>query len=181
MTPPRGSPSASPRPPPAGGCRPRGDWQGWQGTSGGRPVVAGLAALIRSATPRCPPPGLHRILDTPRMRIPGEDPVYGHGIIDARPPSRRRWSRWTATQNTIADWIRGHRRAESPDAVPRDSVSVPGRAASIPAPAATSVPQAAAPMDPAPGLQPALVLGTGLAAVALVGTGVGLAMRRRGR
>jgi membrane-anchored mycosin MYCP len=84
--------------------------------------------------------------------------------------------------NTIADWIRVHRRAEGPAAAPAGTPAAsPSVPASTPAPAATAVPQAAQPTDPVPGLQPALVLGTGLAVVALLGTGVVLAMRRRGR
>lgn len=167
------------------GAVPGGDWQGWQGTSGAAPLVAGLAALIRSAHPEMPAHQvIHRILATARdAGVPGEDPVYGHGIIDAAAAVTAEVEQVDRNpMNTITDWIRVHRRAESPVGAPTGTPTAsPDGPASTPAPAATSLPQAAAPKDPAPGLQPALVLGTGLAAVALVGTGVGLAMRRRGR
>lgn len=167
------------------GAVPGGDWQHWQGTSGAAPLVAGLAALVRSAHPEMPAHQvIHRILTTARdAGVPGEDPVYGHGIIDAAAAVTAEVEQVERNpMNTIADWIRVHRRAESPAAAPAGTPTAsPGVPASTPAPATTSLPQAAAPTDPVPGLQPALVVGTGLAVVALLGTGVGLALRRRGR
>ncbi len=166
------------------GAVPGDNWQRWQGTSGAAPLVAGLAALIRSAHPEMPAHQvIHRILTTARdAGIPGEDPVYGHGVIDAAAAVTAEVEQVDRNpMNTIADWIRVHRRAEGPATAPAGTPTAsPARPASTPAPAATSLPQASAPADPAPGLQPALVLGTGLAAVALLGTGVALAVRRRG-
>jgi membrane-anchored mycosin MYCP len=165
------------------GAVPGGDWQRWQGTSGAAPLVAGLAALIRSAHPEMPAHQvIHRILATARdAGIPGEDPVYGHGIIDAAAAVTAEVELVDRNpMNTITDWIRVHRRAESPDGAPTGTPTAsPDGPASTPVPAATSVPQATAPTDPAPGLQPALVLGTALAVVALLGTGVARAMRCR--
>lgn len=166
------------------GAVPGGDWQHWQGTSGAAPLVAGLAALVRSAHPEMPAHQvIHRILTTARdAGVPGEDPVYGHGVIDAAAAVTAEVDQVDRNpMNTIADWIRVHRRAESPAAPAGTPTTSPGGPTSTPAPAATALPQAAAATDPAPGLQPALVLGTGLAVVALLGTGVVLALRRRGR
>ncbi|WP_010142963.1 S8 family serine peptidase [Citricoccus sp. CH26A] len=167
------------------GAVPGGGHQQWQGTSGAAPLVAGLAALVRSAHPEMPAHQvIHRILTTARdAGVPGEDPVYGHGVIDAAAAVTAEVDRVDRNpMNTIADWIRVHRRAESPAAAPAGTPAAsPSAPATTPAPAATALPRAAPPTDPVPGLQPALVLGTGLAVVALLGTGVALALRRRGR
>ncbi|HRO31645.1 S8 family serine peptidase [Citricoccus sp.] len=167
------------------GAVPGGGHQQWQGTSGAAPLVAGLAALVRSAHPEMPAHQvIHRILTTARdAGVPGEDPVYGHGVIDAAAAVTAEVDQVDRNpMNTIADWIRVHRRAESPAAAPAGPPAAsPGAPASTPAPATTALPRAAPPTDPVPGLQPALVLGTGLAVVALLGTGVVLGLRRRGR
>ena len=67
------------------GALPGGGHGIWSGTSGAAPLVAGLAALIRSADPQMPAHQvMHRIRATARdAGAPGEDPVYGHGVIDA--------------------------------------------------------------------------------------------------
>ncbi|MDI3330424.1 MAG: S8 family serine peptidase [Micrococcus sp.] len=167
------------------GAVPGGGWERWQGTSGAAPLVAGLAALVRSAHPEMPAHQvIHRILATARdAGVPGEDPVYGHGIIDAAAAVSAEVEQVDRNpMNTIAEWIRVHRRAESPTTPPAGTPTAsPDGPASTPAPAATALPQATAPADPAPGLQPALVLGTGVVTVGLLGTGVALAVRRRGR
>lgn len=167
------------------GAVPGGGWQRWQGTSGAAPLVAGLAALIRSAHPGMPAHQvIHRILATARdAGVPGVDPVYGHGIIDAAAAVTAEVEQVDRNpMNTVADWIRVHRRADSPAAAPDETAAAaPDGPVSTPAPAPTALPQATAPTDPAPGLQPVLVLGTGLAATALLGTGVVRTVRRRER
>ena len=166
------------------GAVPGGDRRQWAGTSGAAPLVAGLAALIRSAHPEMPAHQvIHRILATAEdAGVPGVDPVYGHGIIDAAAAVGAEVG--TVDRNpmdTLADWIRVHRRAESsgaptPSAAPGGEASGP---ASSPDPLPTDLPQAGEARDPAPGLQPALVIGTGVVAAGLAATAVVLYLRQR--
>jgi membrane-anchored mycosin MYCP len=165
------------------GAVPGGGHREWRGTSGAAPVVAGLAALVRSAHPEMPAHQvIHRILATAQdAGVPGVDPVYGHGVIDAgaavaaevAPVDRN-------PMDTISEWIRVHRRAEAPDPSPSsEAAGEPAGPASAPPPLATALPQASAPRDAAPGLRPALVVGTGLAAAVLAAIGVVVLVRRR--
>ncbi|HEY4615616.1 MAG TPA: S8 family serine peptidase, partial [Citricoccus sp.] len=167
------------------GAVPGGGWQRWQGTSGSAPLVAGLAALVRSAHPDMPAHQvIHRILSTARdAGVPGVDPVYGHGIIDAGAAVTAEVEHVDRNpMDTIADWIRVHRRAEAPgsgaEANPSPSRTGPG---APDAPAATEVPRASARTDPAPGLRPVLVVGTAVVAAALLAVGMVRARARRER
>lgn len=167
------------------GAIPGGGWQRWQGTSGSAPLVAGLAALVRSAHPDMPAHQvIHRILSTARdAGVPGEDPVYGHGIIDAGAAVTAEVEQVDRNPlDTIADWIRVHRRAEPPGAGAEESASASRAGPVTPeAPAATEVPQASARTDPAPGLRPVLVVGTAVVATALLAVGMVRARARRDR
>lgn len=57
----------------------------WSGTSGAAPLVSGVAALIRAKYPELTAPQvINRIIMTARdAGIPGQDTIYGHGILDA--------------------------------------------------------------------------------------------------
>ncbi|GAB3548225.1 hypothetical protein GCM10027404_11720 [Arthrobacter tumbae] len=57
----------------------------WSGTSGAAPLVSGVAALIRAKYPDLTAPQvINRIIMTARdAGIPGQDTIYGHGILDA--------------------------------------------------------------------------------------------------
>lgn len=166
------------------GAVPGGSRRQWAGTSGAAPMVAGLAALIRSAHPEMPAHQvIHRILATAEdAGVPGVDPVYGHGIIDAAAAVGAEVG--TVDRNpmdTLADWIRVHRRAE-PSGAPTPTAAPGGEApgpTSWPDPLPTDLPQAAVPRDPAPGLRPALVLGTGVVVAGLAATAVVLFLRQR--
>ncbi|MGM7669471.1 S8 family peptidase [Microbacterium sp. A93] len=166
------------------GAVPGGDRREWAGTSGAAPMVAGLAALIRSAHPEMPAHQvIHRILTTAEdAGVPGVDPVYGHGIINAAAAVGAEVGAVDRNpMDTLADWIRVHRRAESsgaptPSAAPSDQATGP---ASGTDPLPTDLPQATAARDPAPGLQPALVIGTAVLVIGLAGTSVGLFLRQR--
>ncbi|MEW1980927.1 S8 family serine peptidase [Citricoccus sp. NPDC079358] len=166
------------------GAVPGGDRKEWAGTSGAAPLVAGLAALIRSEYPEMPAHQvIHRILATAEdAGVPGEDPVYGHGIIDAAAAVTAEVGAVDRNpMDTLADWIRVHRRAESsgaptPTATPSEE---PAEPTSAPDPLSTELPQATAPADPAPGLQPVLVIGTGLVVAGLAATAVVLYLRQR--
>jgi serine protease len=65
------------------GARPGGYWK-VQGTSFAAPMVAGVAALVRSRWPAMPAGEvINRIIRTAADRgAPGRDPVYGFGLVD---------------------------------------------------------------------------------------------------
>lgn len=173
------------------GALPGGGYSIWSGTSGAAPLVAGLAALIRSAYPDMPAHEvMHRIRATARdAGAPGEDPVYGHGIIDAEaavtaelPPTAR------SPQDSLAEWIRVNRRAPGGGSATAPATGSPGSstphgpvATGAPQGQSTELPQAAAPTGPAPALAPALLLGTLLVAAASVVAGVVVHRRSRTR
>ncbi|WP_312172903.1 S8 family serine peptidase, partial [Microbacterium sp.] len=101
-----------------------GDVARWSGTSGAAPIVAGIAALIRSAHPDLDAANvINRII---RTAIPVEgmtrtpDPLYGYGLIDAEAAISTDVP--TVDSNPmgdLAEWVRLFRRAESePQPVP---------------------------------------------------------------
>jgi len=119
----------------------------WNGTSGAAPIVAGIAALVRSAHPQLDADNvINRIIRTAHPAA-GEtavpDPVYGFGLVDAAAAVNA--SVPTVNSNpmgSLADWIRLYRRA---DATPAPSQS----AAAVPAlPPADAVTPAASPLLP---------------------------------
>ncbi|HWS50928.1 MAG TPA: S8 family serine peptidase [Microbacterium sp.] len=153
----------------------------WRGTSGAAPIVAGVAALVRSAHPDLDAANvINRIIKT---AIPVEgaaqprDPLYGFGLLDAA--SAVTASVPTVDENPmgdLAEWVRLHRRAETvPQPAPEVTpVSVP------------PLPAAEAPTEPGSPLLPSaesLRYGT-LPLIALtvpgilVGLGVTAAARR---
>lgn len=154
----------------------------WQGTSGAAPIVAGIAALVRSAHPDMSANDvINRIIKT-AIPVPGvtrvPDPLYGFGLVDAAAAvSANIPSVSENPMGDLAEWVRLHRRAEpvpmdpQPDAQP---VEVP------------PLPAADAPTDPGSPLLPSaesLRYGT-LPLIALtvpgilVGLGVTAAARR---
>ncbi|AXL11618.1 peptidase S8 [Microbacterium foliorum] len=104
----------------------------WRGTSGAAPIVAGIAALIRSAHPDLDAANvINRII---RTAIPVEgmsktpDPLYGYGLIDAEAALNADLP--SVAENPmgdLAEWIRLYRRAETaPQPVPTATpVAVP--------------------------------------------------------
>lgn len=98
----------------------------WNGTSGAAPIVAGIAALIRSAHPDMDAANvINRII---RTAIPVEgvtrvpDPLYGYGLVDAQAAVTADVP--TVSENPmgdLAEWIRVFRRAET---VPQPEPSV---------------------------------------------------------
>ena len=100
------------------GMSANGELQRWNGTSGAAPIVAGVAALVRSAHPDMDAANvINRIIRT-ATRVPGmsalPDPLYGYGLLDAKDAVSA--SIPTVSQNPmgdLADWIRVYRRADS--------------------------------------------------------------------
>ncbi|MBN6190368.1 S8 family serine peptidase [Microbacterium sp. SSW1-47] len=90
----------------------------WNGTSGAAPIVAGIAALIRSAHPDISANDvINRIIKTaipvPDAQKP-RDPLYGYGLVDAAAAiSATLPSVDTNPMGDLAEWIRLFRRAES--------------------------------------------------------------------
>lgn len=106
---------AAPADPLVGGL-PGGGYAGWSGSSGAAPLVAGVAALIRSAEPDLSAENvINRILQTAQdAGEPGFDNLYGYGILDAEAALTADVP--TVEENplgTIAEWIRVHRRGDT--------------------------------------------------------------------
>ena len=152
----------------------------WNGTSGAAPIVAGIAALVRSAHPDLDANNvINRII---RTAIPvadtaqGPDPLYGYGLVDAAAAISAKVP--TVSENPMGDleeWIRLYRRAESG---PRPEPTV--------TPVAIApLPVAKGPTEPGSPLLPSsesLVYGTlPLVAVTLPGILVGLGVTAAAR
>ncbi|HAQ59777.1 MAG TPA: peptidase S8 [Microbacterium sp.] len=87
----------------------------WGGTSGAAPIVAGIAALVRSAHPDLDVANvINRIVKTARPAAGSDPNLYGAGIVDAAAAVSA--SVALVTENpmgSLADWIRLYRRADS--------------------------------------------------------------------
>tara|TARA_R110002020_G_scaffold47715_2_gene135990 strand:+ start:364 stop:1671 length:1308 start_codon:yes stop_codon:yes gene_type:complete len=111
----------------------------WSGTSGAAPLVAGIAALVRSAHPELDVANvINRIIETARPAA-GTDPrLYGAGIVDAAGAVSA--SVASVTENpmgSLEEWIRLYRRADSGPAP--DQTAVPVEMDALP-PADTATP-----------------------------------------
>ncbi|OAN33665.1 S8 family peptidase [Microbacterium sp. H83] len=90
----------------------------WSGTSGAAPIVAGIAALVRSAHPDMNAANvINRII---RTAIPVDgmtrtpDPLYGYGLVDAAAAVTADVPTVTANpMGDLAEWVRVFRRAET--------------------------------------------------------------------
>lgn len=101
------------------GIAPDGSVVTWDGTSGAAPIVAGVAALVRSAHPDLDAANvIQRLIETatPVAGAPTPSPLYGYGLIDAN-------AAVTATDvshvdenpmGSLAEWVRIYRRADAP-------------------------------------------------------------------
>ncbi len=96
----------------------------WNGTSGAAPIVAGIAALVRSAYPDMDANNvINRIIETarPPAGVGGGNPLlYGAGLVDAAAAVSANVPAVTANpMGSLEDWIRLYRRADSgPATVP---------------------------------------------------------------
>lgn len=145
------------------GALPGEGYANWSGTSGAAPLVAGVAALIRSEYPHMSSAQvINRIITTARdAGVPGHDPIYGYGILDAAAAVKAPVP--VVTENplgSISDWIRVHRRGAVPtpsEAVPTPKQSEPAE----PAVAEPTVPAARESSAESSGLPALIMLGFG--------------------
>lgn len=104
-----------------------GELRLWRGTSGASPIVAGVAALIRSAHPDMDAANvINRIIKT-ALPVPGvsdlPDPLYGYGLLNASAAVTASVPTVDANpMGDLAEWVRLYRRAEA-EPVPEPEVT----------------------------------------------------------
>lgn len=151
------------------GGLPGGGYTEWAGTSGATPIVAGVAALIRSKWPEMSASQvINRIVSTAKdAGARGKDPLYGFGILDAEAALKDDVPETRVNPlGSISDWIRVHRRG--------DLATSPAAPSAVPSSAAPTLPEATVPVALPPseldGAVPALVvLGFGGLVLCIVG------------
>jgi len=152
----------------------------WDGTSGAAPIVAGIAALVRSAHPDLDADNvINRIVKT--AHAVGVDPadklLYGYGLVDAAAAVTADVPRVTANpMGSLKDWVRLYRRAQT---APLPTESAPS-AEVPPLPKADAATRASSPLLPDRDtvLYGTLPLTLLTAAAILVALGVTAAVRR---
>jgi membrane-anchored mycosin MYCP len=103
-----------------------GQLSSWRGTSGAAPIVAGVAALVRSAHPDLDAANvINRIIRT-ATPVPGvtavPDKLYGYGLLNAAAAVSAPVAHVDANpMGDLAEWVRLYRRA---DAAPEPEVEV---------------------------------------------------------
>ncbi|WP_411375858.1 S8 family serine peptidase [Arthrobacter sp. MPF02] len=150
------------------GGLPGGGYAEWAGTSGSTPIVAGVAALIRSKWPAMTAEQvINRIVSTAKdAGPPGKDPLYGYGILNAEAALKADVPEAKANPlGTIAEWIRVHRRGNPATPTPVPSADVPSAAPMLPNP---TVPAAEAPSRRDTAIGAAVVIGFALLFVAII-------------
>lgn len=150
------------------GATPGGGYVLWSGTSGAAPIVAGVAALVRSAHPELDAAGvINRIIATARPAgAEGFDALYGHGLLDAAAAVSSEVAAVTANpMGDLTEWVRLNRRA--------DVVATPTQPGLVtPAPDSTPIP---VPDVGVAGLVPSVALLRDVAVPLLLYAGFGLA------
>ncbi|NWN87819.1 MAG: S8 family serine peptidase [Micrococcaceae bacterium] len=159
------------------GAVPGDDYTQWSGTSGASPLVAGLAALIRSDNPDLSAPQvINRILATAEdTGSAGDDNLYGRGIMDAE-------AALTADVDTVSEnpmgsmeeWITLHRRGEIDETDGQEEE----REAAGPIDYPTEVPEAAPPEEEPAILQPIVIIGFGVLLLSGVATTIFMLRKR---
>ena len=151
------------------GGLPGGGYAEWAGTSGSTPIVAGVAALIRSRWPDMSAEQvINRIVSTAKdAGPPGKDPLYGYGILNAEAALKADVPEVSANPlGTIAEWIRVHRRGNAAPATPvPTATSAPSAAPTLPE---ATVPAAKAPSQRDSAIGAAVVIGFGALFVAII-------------
>lgn len=162
------------------GGMPGGGYAEWAGTSGATPIVAGVAALIRSKWPEMTASQvINRIVSTAKdAGAPGKDPLYGFGILNAEAALKADVPETRVNPlGSISDWIRVHRRG--------NLATTPATTSAVPSSAAPTLPEATVPVaEPPSGLDSAVpamvVLGFGGLFLCIVGAAV-FQLRRAAR
>ena len=118
------------------GANPGGGYVQWAGTSGAAPLVSGAVALVRAAHPELKAPDvIERVIRTAKPAggaVPS--PIYGYGLLDAAAAVSTDVPHVTANpMGDLADWVRIHRRAQSPSATAPPSADGNAQAAPVPA------------------------------------------------
>ena len=153
----------------------------WNGTSGAAPIVAGIAALVRSAHPDLDAANvINRIIRTAHPSASAKatpDPLYGYGLVDAAAAVSATVP--SVTENpmgSLKDWIRLYRRADTGPAPIQTAEPIKIEAL----PPADPATRAASPLLPSSEtlLYGTLPLMAGSAAAILVALGVTAAVRR---
>lgn len=144
------------------GGLPGGGYAEWAGTSGATPIVAGVAALIRSKWPEMSAKQvINRIVSTAKDAGPaGKDPLYGFGVLNAEGALKDSVPEAAVNPlGSISDWIRVHRRGNlgAPAPVPTDDV-----ASAVPTLPEPTVPAAKAPSQRDSAVGAAVVIGSGV-------------------
>ncbi|VXB74733.1 Peptidase S8 (fragment) [Arthrobacter sp. 8AJ] len=151
------------------GGLPAGGYAEWAGTSGSTPIVAGVAALIRSKWPDMSAEQvINRIVSTAKdAGAPGKDPLYGYGILNAEAALKADVPEVSVNPlGTIAEWIRVHRRGNAAPATPLPTAtSVPSAAPTLPE---ATVPAAKAPSQRDSAIGAAVVIGFAALFVAII-------------
>src|SRR6478752_10763634 len=162
------------------GGLPGGSYAEWAGTSGATPIVAGVAALIRSKWPDMSAEQvINRIVSTAKdAGLPGKDPLYGYGILNAEAALKADVPEATVNPlGTIAEWIRVHRRGNPVSPAP---AAVPSPSSAAPTLPEATMPVAEAP-SPADSAVPAMVvLGFGGLFICII-AGAAIQLRRAAR
>ena len=110
------------------GATPGGGYVLWSGTSGAAPIVAGVAALVRSAHPELDAAGvINRITSTARdAGDSGVDPLYGFGLLDAAAAVASDVPTVSANpMGDLAEWVRINRRADAPAEPTQGGIAAP--------------------------------------------------------
>lgn len=159
------------------GGLPGGGYAEWAGTSGAAPIVAGVAALIRSKWPEMSAKQvINRIVSTAKDAGPaGKDPLYGFGVLNAEAALKDSVPEAAANPlGSISDWIRVHRRGNlgAPAPVPTDEV-----ASAVPTLPEPTVPAAEAPSQRDSAVGAAVVIGSVILFLVIIGAAV-LQLRR---
>lgn len=161
------------------GGLPGGLYADWSGTSGAAPLVAGVAALIRSEYPELSAADvINRIISTAKDGgVAGQDPIYGYGILDAQAALAADVPAVAANPlGTIADWIRVHRRGNVTPTVRATATKTQDNGPQIPEP---TVPVAVEPVVSSDALPATIVFGFGGLILLVIGLGVYQAVRVR--